>query len=163
MLVHCRVTETVKAPKTFLPPSTHLDSHLPESLHHCQFTPQESKSASELGPQNHQDAEQFITPSTWICEKELRSVSKMTGIRGLAQKLSFKSTHCVTPELNTEDTEVVICNSPPQPPFYNHSFLPSAKFQNNANRESSVPKHKKGRTDYHLLLLCQPKPKHTHC
>ena len=46
-----------------------------------------------------------------------------------------------------------------QSSLYNYSFLSSAKSQNNTNRESSVPKHKKGRIDYHLLHLCQPKTK----
>lgn len=68
-----------------LSPLTHVDSHLPKSLHHCQFTPQEPESASQLGPQIHQDAEQFIKPSTWICERELRSVFKMMVVSSLAQ------------------------------------------------------------------------------
>lgn len=45
----------------FLSPSTFLDRHLPESLHHCQFTAQESESASELGSQSHQDAARSLS------------------------------------------------------------------------------------------------------
>lgn len=108
------------------------------------------------GPKMHQDVKQFIKPSTRICERELRSIFKMMGISSLAQNYdSFKSTHLLhsTPESNTDNTEAVIHSLPQQPPFYQHSFLFFVKSEHNANRKSSVSKHRKDRTDFGLLLL----------
>lgn len=42
------------------------------------------------GPKMHQDVKQFIKPSTWICERELRSIFKMMGISSLAQNWQFQ-------------------------------------------------------------------------
>lgn len=67
LLVHVffRVTGGVKCTQNVsfpLSPSKHLDSHshLPESLHHCQFHHQSLNQFLNLRPQNHQDTEQSL-------------------------------------------------------------------------------------------------------
>lgn len=86
----------------------------------------------------------FIKPSTTRnCEKIIGQCFQDDRYKWPYKKIIISSpliTLALTSELNTEDTEMVMCNLSIQEPFYSYSWIPPVKSQSNIN---TVPKYRK--------------------